>query len=487
LILNVVQYDLGIKEYGTLVIPVVEDAEIYTHDLVNDVIKSAGNIKEFPKEKNETLILYDNETLKSDRIIFVSLGKIEKLTLDSIRDALGSIIKKCIKLKLEHIHVPVPQKLDIELNVTIKAMMEGTFLANYIFDRYKKEKKDSPLREISFMIDNPANFSDLIVNVETICTGTFMAREWVTTPAGDLTIDTFSNDIKFHAKTLPLAITDMSEDELKEKQFNALLAVAKGSAQKPKLLFLDYNPERAKKTVALVGKAVMFDSGGLNLKPSASIEDMKTDMAGGAVVAATILTAARLKLNLRIIAAIPMVENMPSGTATHPGDIVKSYCGKTIEIMNTDAEGRLILADALSYTIDIYKPEVVIDVATLTGACVVALGEKIAGMFSNDEAISNDIFESSNRTNERCWKMPMPEDYKELLKSELADMRNISTSKWGGAITAAIFLSEFIEETKWAHIDIAGPAHNTKESAYCPPGGTGFGVRLLTDFLSGMC
>jgi leucyl aminopeptidase len=233
----------------------------------------------------------------------------------------------------------------------------------------------------------------------------------------------------------------------------------------------------------LVGKGVTFDTGGISLKPAAGMETMKADMSGAAAVAGAMLAVARLKPKQRIIGITPIVENMPSGTATRPGDIVTSYAGKTVEIGNTDAEGRLILIDAMAYAIQKHKPDVLIDLATLTGACVVALGEKMAGVFSPDDALAGAIVAAGEAAFERCWRLPMPEDYKELLKSDLADISNMSSSRYGGAITAALFLSEFTTGTRWAHIDIAGPAHAKKGSDYCAPGGTGFGVRLLCELL----
>jgi len=249
------------------------------------------------------------------------------------------------------------------------------------------------------------------------------------------------------------------------------------------MVILEHNPVKAKKTIAFVGKGVTFDSGGINLKPTASLADMKMDMSGAAAVAATLITAARLKLRLNLVGVIPIVENMPSGAASRPGDIIKSYDGKTVEIGNTDAEGRLILIDAISYAVKKYKPRILIDLATLTGACVVALGEKIAGTFSFDDKLAENIFLSGQKTHERCWRMPMPEDYKELIKSDFADLNNVGSTRYGGAITAALFLSEFVKDTLWAHIDIAGPAYAKKESSYCGVGGTGFGVRLLFDLM----
>jgi leucyl aminopeptidase len=270
---------------------------------------------------------------------------------------------------------------------------------------------------------------------------------------------------------------------LAKKKFGAMLAVAAGSDRHPRLVVLEYFSGKAKKTLALVGKGVTFDSGGLNLKTGASMGTMKTDMAGAAAVAATLIAAARLKPNLNIVGVLPLVENMPSGKALRPGDIITAYGGKTIEVGNTDAEGRLILADAMAYTLKTFKPDMMIDMATLTGACVVALGEKIAGVFSKDDVLADTIVAAGEKTFERCWRMPLVADYKELLKSELADINNTSSGGGGGAITAAMFLSEFAGETPWAHIDIAGPARNRKASDYCPLGGSGVGVRLLWEVL----
>ena len=210
---------------------------------------------------------------------------------------------------------------------------------------------------------------------------------------------------------------------------------------------------------------------------------MKADMAGAAAVAATLMAVAELKPNVGIIGVLPLVENLPSGSAYRPGDIVRACNGKTIEIGNTDAEGRLILADAMAYTIDTQKPDIIIDMATLTGACVVALGEKIAGVFSSDDKLIDTILASSQSTHERCWRMPMPDDYKKLIKSDMADIRNIGQTRWGGAIAAALFLSEFTAETRWAHIDIAGPAFGKKSDHYTPAGASGFGVRLLCELI----
>ena len=309
-------------------------------------------------------------------------------------------------------------------------------------------------------------------------------------PSNEKRPDRFVRSMVKAAEKEDLAFSILDEKALKKNGMGAIMAVGKGSRSRPCLLILDYNPyknkktAKNKKTVVLVGKGVTFDSGGINLKPSGSLAEMKMDMSGAASVAATLITIARLKNKFRVVGVIPVVENMPSGDATRPGDIIKTYDGKTVEIGNTDAEGRLILVDAMSYAIKMFNPEVMIDLATLTGACVVALGESIAGVFTKDKKLADTIVDSGEKTFERCWAMPMPEDYKTLLKSEFADINNMSSTRWGGAITAALFLSEFVKDTRWAHIDIAGPAYAKKAGDYCGAGGTGFGVRLLMDVLN---
>jgi leucyl aminopeptidase len=326
-------------------------------------------------------------------------------------------------------------------------------------------------------------YSVLAESVSAVCDASLMAREWVSTPSNDKRPEAFAEMIQNAARSTGLKIRIMDERWLEKQQFGAMLAVAQGSSAKPRLVTMEYAPKGAKKTVVLVGKGVTFDSGGINLKPSGSIETMKMDMSGAAAVAGTMMALARLKPDVKVMGVMPIVENMPSGTAIRPGDIIRSYAGKTIEIGNTDAEGRLILIDAMAWAIKHYQPDTLIDLATLTGACLVALGEKIAGVFSKDPELAAAFVASGEKTHERCWHLPLPEDYKELLKNDFADLNNVSSGRWGGAITAALFLSEFVGDTRWAHIDIAGPAWAKKASDYCGAGGTGFGVRLLCDVI----
>jgi leucyl aminopeptidase len=482
--------DLKKVTVETLAIPVCEDSNIHENKTIISVIEKALGLKEFKGENNDEMVLYDPPGLKAGRVILLGLGKLEKLDLETLRAMAGKTVKKCIRKSLSQVLIAVPSAAKIKLEHTsiLTAMLEGAGLGNHLFERYKKKKKLKPLKKIDLLVepDSVKKYRRLPLRVETICQGTVLARDWVSMPPNDKTPRRFSRLIEASAAKENLKITVFSERELKQKKFGAILAVAAGSHNPPGMVALEYRPKGAGKSVVLVGKGVTFDSGGINLKPSAGLENMKSDMSGAAAVAATLITAAKLKLKTNVVGIVPIVENMPSGTASRPGDIIRCYNGKTVEIGNTDAEGRLILADAISYAVKKYKPEILIDMATLTGACVVALGEKIAGVFSLDNALAETILMSGEKTQERCWRMPLPEDYKELIKSDFADIKNVGSTHYGGAITAALFLSEFVGDTRWAHIDIAGPSYIKKETAYCNAGGTGFGVRLLCDLLENL-
>jgi len=480
--------DLKTEKIGTLIVPVCEDKDIHENEALMLLIKQAKKVKEFTGKKDDEIILYAVPGTKVDRAMFAGMGKAEKIDAEAWRAFAGKSIKKCIKNEIAEacIAVPEPSKVKQHEAILLESLMEGACLGNHVFDKYKKEKKQHPLKKISFMTGKSTvrKFSQIPAEVLSVCQGTILAREWVSIPPNDKRPDQFARTISMVARKHGLKVTVFGEKELKQKKFGSLLAVSVGSRSKPRMVVLEHHPKNVKKkTLVLVGKGVTFDSGGLNLKPSGSLEDMKSDMSGAAAVAATLITAAKRNIKKHVIGVLPIVENMPSGEASRPGDIVRSYDGKTVEIGNTDAEGRLILIDAMSWAIKRYKPHTIIDMATLTGACVIALGEKIAGVFSFDDQLAQDILDSADKTYERCWRLPLPDDYKDLLKSDLADIKNIGSTRYGGAITGALFISEFVEGQRWAHIDIAGPAFTNKANAYCNAGGTGFGVRLFWDLL----
>jgi leucyl aminopeptidase len=479
--------DLGKSKINTWIVPVSEDKKIHDDNTIVKLVQNVTALKEFSGKKEDEVTLYNPDGVTAQRVIFIGVGKFENFNLETFRAMAGKAIKKCMARNISQamLIVPSEKKTGMEYPLLLEALMEGAFLGNHLFDKYKNDKQRTPLQKIHFFTGSQSSrkFSNLASRVESICQGTILAREWVSMPPNDKRPHIFAQIIKSTAAKEKLKITVMDEKRLKKEKFGGILSVAAGSTSKPRLMMLDYRAPKAKKTIALVGKGVTFDSGGINLKGTGFIEDMKMDMAGAAAVAATLIAVAKLKPAINVVGVIPLVENMPSGGASRPGDIIGTYKGKTVEIGNTDAEGRLILIDALAYAIKTYKPHTIIDAATLTGACAVALGEKIAGVFSFNDDLAKTIVASGEKTHERCWHMPLPEDYKELIKSEFADIHNMSSSRYGGAITAALFLSEFVDDANWAHIDIAGPAYVKKSMEYCNPGGTGFGVRLLCDLL----
>ncbi len=485
--LHLKRVDLKTEKIDTLIIPVCEDRDIHTDSVLLSLVKQAKDLKEFTGKKDDEIILYNISGSKVDRAIFLGMGKVGKLDAEAFRSIAGKGVKKCITYGISEISISVPDASAVLLedSVVLESLMEGACLGNHLFDKYKKEKKQKPIRTINFLVKKGTvqQFKHLPFKVATICQGTILARDWVSMPPNDKRPDQFARTISAISRKEGLKVTVFGEKELRQKKFGCFLAVSAGSRSQPRMVVLEHRPKTSRKTIVLVGKGVTFDSGGINLKPSGSLEDMKTDMSGAASVAATLITAAKMNMKQHIIGVLPIVENMPSGDASRPGDIVKSYDGKTVEIGNTDAEGRLILVDAMSWAVKTYKPHTIIDMATLTGACVVALGEKIAGLFSFDDQLAQQLLDSADKTFERCWRLPLPDDYKELLKSDLADIKNISSTRYGGAITGALFIAEFVEGQRWAHIDIAGPSSITKADDYCSAGGTGFGVRLLCDFL----
>ncbi len=379
----------------------------------------------------------------------------------------------------------------------VAAFVEGAILASYSFVKYKTSSdgasgggngngKDQVFLKTVHL---PVPSSPEIVTAKAVAEGTNWAREIQNEPANVATPTMLSLVAAREAKVLGLSYKAYSRQELEKIGFGAMLAVAKGSAEEPKLIVLEYVPKSgiAKRKVAIVGKGVCFDSGGISIKPAKAMDEMKFDKNGGVAALAIVRLAALLKLPMHIVAIVPAVENMPSGTATRPGDIVKSYSGKTIEILNTDAEGRLILSDALAFACKDHKPDVVIDLATLTGACVVALGDVAAGLFSNDEALAKDLYRAGLESGERLWELPLGwPDYAEGIKSDVADISNASWTRDEDAILAAEFLRTAVSGgARWAHLDIAGMDAAPKGGAYLSAGASGFGVRLLARYLSG--
>jgi leucyl aminopeptidase len=372
-----------------------------------------------------------------------------------------------------------------KINQVFENILIGFKLKDYRFEKYKKfSRKDFKVEKIKILgVNSKPLRSKLIQKIENL-EGIFLTRDLVSEPANILYPSKFVDFCKI-LKKVGVKIEVFDEKKLKSIGMNALLGVAQGSVRPARVMLMSWNGGRSKNSqpIAFIGKGVTFDTGGISIKPSSGMEDMKWDMGGAGVVAGLLYTLALRKSKANVIGAVGLVENMPDGNAQRPGDIVKSLSGQTIEVLNTDAEGRLVLADVLWYVNKRYKPKLMIDLATLTGAIIVALGDRYAGMFSNDDSLSQKILESSKYTKELIWRMPMDSEFDKLINCKIADMKNITGTRGAGSITAAQFLKRFVGDTSWAHLDIAGVTWSNKGTEFSRPGGTGFGVRLLDDFV----
>ena len=379
-----------------------------------------------------------------------------------------------------------PESLDFDnekLASFFSQFIFGFNLKSYTFNKYKTLNKEKIKEKIDFKIitKNKEKIEKNYKYYEAIKEGVFLTRDLVSEPPNVLNPKSYVQEIQKLSK-LGLKIKSYNEKELKKLGLNALLGVGLGSANETYLVTIEWNGKNnsLKNPLTFVGKGVCFDTGGISLKPAKFMEEMKYDMAGSAVVVGLLKSLALRKAKVNAVGVVGLVENMPGSRAQRPGDIVKSYSGKTIEILNTDAEGRLVLADALSFAEKKYKPKFIIDLATLTGAIIISLGEEYAGLFSNDDELSKNIYEASKNVNEKVWRLPLHKNYDKLIDSTIADVQNINYAGGAGSITAAQFLQRFIlNKTPWAHLDIAGMAFSKKAANLNPGGATGFGVRLL--------
>ena len=357
---------------------------------------------------------------------------------------------------------------------SVAAVVEGFLMSRYSFDRYLSDP--DPARTESLVLVGEDGSADRNTGV-VIAEAVRLARDLVNTPARDKAPDAIRAQVQEMAADLGIRMVTHDEAALAEGGFGGVLGVASGSDRPPCLLELWYEPEGADAFLAFVGKGITFDSGGLSIKPAKAMETMKTDMSGAAAVIGAMEAIARLGLRVKVLGLAPLTDNMPGPMATKPGDVLTTRNGKTIEVLNTDAEGRLILADALALAVE-HQPDLMVDLATLTGACKVALGAKIAGIMGNDDPLVRRIVRLGGEEGERIWHLPLPDDYRSQLKTYMADMKNIG-GRWGGALTAALLLEEFVGDIPWAHLDIAGPARWDENEHYQTKGGSGFGVRTL--------
>lgn len=475
-----------------LVLPIFED---YKTDMYKDLDEKIGGFidrlfqsGEFTGKEGHTALVH-LQGFPPKRLCMVGLGKGSDITAEKLRQAAGKAFKRLRSIACSRIAISsrlFNELMDL-LNgdyIPIYYFLEGGLLSLYRFMKYKRKLDEGEdhkeITEITVLGEDTGLSLDwLKVTVDAVN----YARDLVNTPANDMTPAALSHAaLGLAGGNVEVRILDRKEAQ--KEGMNSYLSVSKGSDQPPKFIILRYDGASGS-PLAIVGKAVTFDSGGLSLKPAEAMEHMKHDMGGAAATLGVIKAAAALELPVHLVAILPATENMTGGSASKPGDMVTSISGKTIEILNTDAEGRLTLADGIGYAIKYYKPSAVIDIATLTGACGIALGNEAIAMMGTDTGLMDKIGKAAQETFERVWPMPLFEEYKEYIKSDFADLKNIG-GRVGGLVTAAYFLKEFTGDTPWVHLDIASTVWNTKEKPYRSKGATGIGVRLLLNLIKSL-
>jgi leucyl aminopeptidase len=441
-------------------------------------------------KKGENLLVPNTgaRDLAASSVLLLGLGRRVKVTTDTLRRTIGKAAPQLVK----HVKVAttLPQAAGRNPEEAVQATVEGMLLGSYRFDRYKSGKSGEPpekpaLKDVVLLGSsrwNTRSMKEAAARAEVVSDAVAWARDLVNTPALDCTPDYLAKQAQKMAKDVGLECKVWSEADLRKGGFGGVIGVGQGSVNPPRLIELRFKGAVATQApIALTGKGISFDSGGLSIKPADGMEWMKGDMGGAASILATMKAIGRLRPKINVIAAVPSAENMPSGSAIRPGDVLVHRGGRTSEVLNTDAEGRLVLADALSYLAE-QKPRAILDTATLTGACMVALGEDIFGVMGNDRGLIRDVISAGETSGEQGWELPLWEGYRKLIDSEVADIKNIG-KRYGGAITAALFLAEFVGDTPWAHLDIAGPAFAEKAGDYWPKGATGVPVRTLVQYV----
>ncbi|MEA5553015.1 leucyl aminopeptidase [Anabaena cylindrica UHCC 0172] len=472
----------------TLAIALFEDAVELTGDLAALDEKCGGILKELIAEEeftgklNSTVVMRAGANHPVRKVILVGLGKPDSLKLETLRRVAATVARTAKKQKTKTLAMSLPV-LDNDPAATAQAIAEGTQLALYQDTRFKSEPEDKNPQIETIDLLGFGGQEAAITRAEQIVSGVILARQLVAAPANTVTPITMAETAQAIAKDYGLEIQILEKEECEKLGMGAFLGVAQASDLPPKFIHLTYKPAGTpKRKLAIIGKGVTFDSGGLNIKGVGSgIETMKMDMGGAAATLGAAKAIGQLKPDVEVHFISAVTENMISGKAMHPGDILTASNGKTIEVNNTDAEGRLTLADALVYA-DKLGVDAIVDLATLTGACVIALGDDIAGLFTPDDAVASQLQTAAENGGEKIWRMPMEDKYFDGLKSGIADMKNTGP-RYGGSITAALFLKQFVKDTPWAHLDIAGPVWADKENGYNGAGATGFGVRTLVSWV----
>ena len=445
--------------------------------------------QDFAGKLDATKMVHTLGRLPAERILLVGLGKRKDFTAERLRRASGTMVQVLKKSRIERgsclLHLAAG-----DAPAMIRAVAEGTLLGSYEFSHYKTDAGEgSAVTELTFLCPDKkvtTNVESYVAEAVCVCDAVSFARDLVSHPGNVATPDYLAEKGLEMAARYGITCRVLERDELERLGMKALLAVSRGSHQPPRFITLEYRGGEEKgRPIVLVGKGVTFDSGGISLKPRGGMERMKDDMAGAAAVLGTLQAAAALRLPLNLVGLVPAAENLPGGAAYKPGDVVKAMSGKTIEIVNTDAEGRLLLCDALHYA-QRYHPAALIDVATLTGACVVALGNVATGLMGNNSGLKRALTMAGEASGERVWELPLWEEYGDLVKSDIADLKNAG-GPTAGTVSAGWFLQQFVGKSRWAHLDIAGTAWEEKGQPHIPKGATGVGVRLLIEYLRSIC
>ena len=460
----------------------LQDMDLEWKGFISTLMKQG----DFKGELFECRLFYTQGTLPAKRVLLTGLGKREEFDLEKWRGASSKAGQFIRNSGFKQFAFPIKEFDSFSEEELTESFVIGLLLGIYQFNEFKTLERDK-IKEIEEVIILGETAEEMKLLKDGIRTGkiisesVYMARDLINGPSNQITPTVLAGKAQEIAKDHGMEIQVFEISQAEAMGMGAFVAVAKGSQEPGKFIILEYNKGKELDTIALVGKGITFDSGGISIKPSENMDRMKDDMSGAAAVLATMQAASELQLPFHLVGIMPTTENLPSGKAYKPGDILKTLSGQSVEVISTDAEGRLILSDALTYSLR-YQPKAIIDLATLTGACVIALGDYVIGLFSNDEPLLKRIEEASGKTGEKVWRLPLWDEYFEYLKSDVADFRNVGT-RAAGAIIGAIFLSKFVEKVPWVHLDIAGPASIEKERPYIPRGGTGVGIRLVLQLL----
>ena len=472
----------------------VADARLSDLDgALGGLLQAVAAEEEFTGKDGQQLLLHTHGKAGPARVAVLGLGKARDAdkALDGLRTAAARAVKAARAAGAKTLALAWPAGDDPAAEV--QALAEGASLGAYRFDKYLREKKPLKLSKLQLLAARgpaPRQLAAAAQQGQAVADAVCLARDLVNEPAGKITPRALAAEARRAGAAHGFSVEVLGRAQIKRLGMNLFLGVAQGSAEEPQLVRMSWKPAgkgAAKRPVALVGKAITFDSGGLSIKTASGMEDMKTDMAGAAAVIAAMALVARLEPPFPVHAYFGACENMPSGTAYRPGDVIAGKNGLTVEVLNTDAEGRLVLADVLAWAIE-EAPAAVVDLATLTGAIMVALGPWTTGLFCNDDALAGELLSAARATGESAWRMPLPPEMEELIKSPIADLKNTG-GRYGGSINAALFLQHFVKapdgaaKIPWAHLDIAGPSSIDRERGYTPRGGTGAGVRLLAEWL----